>query len=118
MAGTNTNMYSRINFFLRGFILLDSVQRHIAIKTIITNVYSLHTLEETLEMVLLAAPKNDGRNVKLILNNIVQVSVTANATKNVWSGDDVLGRSQHGSVVRRAFGMREWISVFGSEHDE
>ena len=46
-----------------------------------------------LKMVLLAAPKNNGRNAKLILNNIVQVSVTANATKNLWSGDDVLGRS-------------------------
>ena len=55
------------------------------IKTIISNVYSLHAFEDTFKMALLAVTKkrigNGGLNIKFNINTIVEVSTTASAKK-------------------------------------
>ena len=62
--------------------------------------------------------------VELNINNILKVSATANAIKTNkrmvrWQFKvDNWITTVRGSVVRRVFGMREWIAVFGSEHGE
>ena len=67
---------------------------------------------------------NDGRNIKLNISNIINVSATANAIKkpNGWSDEKVFVdnwiTALRGSVVRRVFGTHERIVVFGSEHGE
>ncbi len=92
---------------------------------LITNVYSLHAFGNGAVADGEKRINNDGRNIKLNINNIIKVSATANAIKKHQMDGPMTKfyvdnwiTALRGSAVWRVFGTHERIVVFGSEHGE